>query len=324
MKKTKYYRSTAILMLFLFKFGVLPAQQLTPFTLYRDHWSLINPAALSNNYLLTEYPQTVSVSHRSQYLGLGNAFREAPNTQVMSLEWINEPLNSTFGAHLVSDRTGLVGNAGASLQYAYRLRLSRRTERFVSVGISAGLMNYFSRIHGSDFPEPDPDIFPVSTWATEVNAGIFFQEKDDYYFGISFPQLFAQRLNIGENSNSPFNLLNRPRHIYGVAGMYIPFDFFGLGDETALLDISAWLRYIPGSLPILDGNIRYQHNQTFWVGSGVSSNGVSHFEAGFLAGKTIGLFDDQIKLSLAYDMPFLTRIAYFGSAFEISLGFSWY
>lgn len=291
--------------------------------MYRDHWNLINPAALSNNFILTEYPRTISASHRSQYLGLGNMFTEAPNTQVIGMEWIDEALNSSFGAHLVSDRTGLIGNAGVSLNYAYRLRLSRRTERFLSIGVSAAAINYYSRIHGSEFPEPDPDIFPVSLWATEVNAGIFYQHEDDYYLGISFPQLFAQRLKVSEE-NRPTAHLNRPTHLYAVAGMYVPFDFFGLGDETALLDISGWIRYIPGSLPIVDANLRYQHNQTFWLGSGISSNGVCHFETGFLAGNTIGLFDDQIKLSLAYDLPVFTRIAQFGSAFEISLGFSWY
>jgi len=323
MAYTKNYLAIGLSLLFLCKSTAIYGQQLTPFTLYRDHWSLINPAAISNNYILTEYPQTISASHRAQYLGLGNMFREAPNTQVIGIEWVNETLNSSFGAHLISDRTGLIGNAGASFNYAYRLRLSRRAERFLSIGLSAAAMNYFSRIQGSEFPDPDPDIVPVSLWTTEVNAGVFYQHKDDYYLGLSFPRLFAQQLIASEGS-APTAHLNRPTHLYAVAGMYVPFDFFGLGDETALLDISAWIRYIPGNLPILDTNLRYQHNQTFWFGSGISSNGVCHFETGFLAGNTIGLFDDQIKLSLAYDLPFFTRIAHFGSAFEISLGFSWY
>lgn len=323
MEDIKNYLGIVVLLLFLFTDTAIYCQQLTPFTLYRDHWNLINPAALSNNYILTEYPRTISASHRAQYLGLGNMFREAPNTQVLGLEWINEAINSSFGAHFVSDRTGLIGNTGVSFNYAYRMRLSRRTERFLSIGLSAAAINYFSRIQGSEFPDPDPDIVPVSLWATEVNAGVFYQHKDDYYLGLSFPRLFAQKLHSKEE-NAPNVYLSRPTHLYAVAGMYVPFDFFGLGDETALLDISGWVRYIPGNLPILDGNLRYQHNQTFWLGTGISSNGVCHFETGFLAGDTIGLFDNQIKLALSYDLPFLTRIAQFGSAFEISLGFSWY
>lgn len=301
------------------------SQQLAPFTLYRDQWSLINPAALSNNFVLTEYPRTISASHRSQYLGLGANWKDAPNTQVLNAEWINEDFNSVFGAHLVSDRTGRIGNIGGFLQYAYRLRLSRRDERFLSIGISAGLMNYFSRLQGAEFPVPEPDIVPVSVWAPDVNLGLFYLHEDTYYLGLSFPQLLGGRLPIGSQDDvRTALLLNRPRHIYGVAGMYIPFDFFGLGDETALLDVSAWLRYLPGTLPQLDGNIRYQHNQTFWVGGGASSSGVSHFEVGFLAGKTIGLFDNQIKISIAYDMPFLSAVANLGNALEASIAFSWY
>lgn len=303
----------------------LEGQQLTPFTLYRDQWSLVNPAAPSNNYILTEYPYTLSASSRFQYLGVGQTWADAPNTQVLNGEWVQEDMNSTFGGQLVSDRTGLIGNMGFYGQYAYRLRLSLREEKFLSFGIGAGMMNYYSRINGADFPVPDPEIQPTSVWAPDVNFGVFYLNEESYYLGLSFPQLLGGRVHVGKNNPelSSF-LLNRPRHIYGVAGVYVPFDFFGLGDETALLDISAWVRYLPGMLPQLDGNIRYQHNQTFWVGTGVSTSGVSHMEVGFLAGKTIGLFDNQIKISLAYDVPFLTAISNLGTAFEASMAFSWY
>jgi hypothetical protein len=56
--------------LFLFIVSYVDGQQLTPFTLYRDHWNLINPAAVSNNNILAEYPFTVSASSRFQYLGI--------------------------------------------------------------------------------------------------------------------------------------------------------------------------------------------------------------------------------------------------------------
>ncbi|MFM8451007.1 MAG: PorP/SprF family type IX secretion system membrane protein [Haliscomenobacter sp.] len=305
--------------------GLLNAQQLTPFTLYRDQWSLVNPAAPSNNYILTEYPYTISASSRFQYLGLGSSWIDAPNTQVLNGEWVRDDMNSTFGGQIVSDRTGLIGNIGFYGQYAYRLRLSLREEKFLAIGLGAGMMNYYSRINGGDFPIPDPDIQPVSVWAPDFNIGFFYYNEDSYYLGLSFPQLLGGRIHAGQaDPASASLLLNRPRHIYGVAGVYIPFDFFGLGDETALLDISAWLRYVPGALPQLDGNIRYQHNQTFWVGTGVSTSGVSHVEVGFLAGKTIGLFDNQIKISLAYDLPFFTAVSNLGSAFEASMAFSWY
>jgi hypothetical protein len=90
------------------------------------------------------------------------------------------------------------------------------------------------------------------------------------------------------------------------------------------LDLSTWVRYLPGQLPVIDGNVRYQHNQTFWFGAGVSSNETYHFEVGFLAGKTIGLFDNQIKISIAYDAPFGKSIYQLGSSIEASIAYSWY
>lgn len=298
-------------------------QQLTPFTLYRDHWNLINPAAVSNNYILAEYPYSVSVSSRFQYLGVGVNWKDAPNTNVLNAEWINDNLNSTFGLQLISDKIGLLGNNGAYLQYAYKLRLSRREEKFLSFGISAGAVNYYSKINGVDFPIAEPDIVPTSTYLPDVNIGIYYRNEDKYYLGISFPQFMNLTAKYKISEKELFSI-KRYRHIYAVGGIYIPFDFFGLGDETAILDVSGWIRYLPNQLPVIDANIRYQHNQTFWFGAGVSSNATSHFEVGFLAGKTIGLFDNQIKISIAYDVPFGKSIYQLGSSIEASLSYSWY
>ena len=298
-------------------------QQLTPFTLYRDHWNLINPAAVSNNYILAEYPYSVSVSSRFQYLGVGVNWKDAPNTNVINAEWVNDNLNSTFGLQIISDKIGLLGNNGAYLQYAYKLRLSRREEKFLSFGISAGAVNYYSKINGADFPIAEPDIVPTSTYLPDVNIGIYYRNEDKYYMGISFPQFMNMTAKFKSAEKELFSI-KRYRHVYAVGGIYIPFDFFGLGDETAMLDVSGWIRYLPGQLPVLDGNIRYQHNQTFWFGAGVSSNATSHFEVGFLAGKTIGLFDNQIKISIAYDAPFGKSIYHLGSSIEASIAYSWY
>jgi type IX secretion system PorP/SprF family membrane protein len=312
-----------LLIFFLLNGFILCGQQLTPFTLYRDHWNLINPASVSNNNMLAEYPFTVSASTRFQYLGID--IKEAPHTNVLNAEWINDNLNSTFGLQLISDKIGLLGNNGAYLQYAYKLRLSRREERFLSFGISAGAVNYYSKINGADFPIAEPDITPTSTYLPDLNIGIFYRNSDKYYLGISFPQfmnLTAKFKSI--NTEKEIFSIKRLRHIYAVGGVYIPFNFFGLGDETAILDLSSWVRYLPGQLPVIDGNIRYQHNQTFWFGAGISSNAISHFEVGFLAGKTIGLFDNQIKISIAYDVPIGKAIFQLGSSIEASIAYSWY
>jgi type IX secretion system PorP/SprF family membrane protein len=303
--------------------GKIQGQQLTPFTLYRDHWNLINPAAVSNNYILAEYPFTISASSRFQYLGIGVNWKDLPNTNVINAEWILDNLNSTFGFQLTTDKIGLLGSNNAYLQYAYKLRLSRRDEKFLSFGISAGVANYYSKINGADFPIAEPDIVPTSAYLPDLNIGIYYRNEDKYYLGISFPQFMNLTAKFKTAEKELFSI-KRFRHIYAVGGMFIPFDFFGLGDETAILDISGWMRYLPGQFPVLDGNIRYQHNQTFWFGAGVSSQAISHFEVGFLAGKTIGLFDNQIKISIAYDVPFARSIYHLGSSIEASIAYSWY
>ena len=49
----------------------LEAQLLTPYTLYRDQWGVINPASISNNYTLDEFTFSLSATNRHQWLGHG-------------------------------------------------------------------------------------------------------------------------------------------------------------------------------------------------------------------------------------------------------------
>ena len=108
--------------------------------------------------------------------------------------------------------------------------------------------------------------------------------------------------------------MDNSRFFFAVAGLYIPVNFLGWTDETSFVDASTWIRYLPGQLPQVDTNIRYQMNQIFWLGTGFSTNKIGHAEVGFLFSNT-----NQWKIAVGYDFSFLSQIARLGNSLEVSI-----
>ncbi|MFM9948319.1 MAG: hypothetical protein ACKV1O_10310, partial [Saprospiraceae bacterium] len=67
----------------------IQAQQTPLTTLYRDQWSILNPAAISNNYLLNDRTMTLSASWREQWWNVP----ESPRTQSINWEWVQDDYN---------------------------------------------------------------------------------------------------------------------------------------------------------------------------------------------------------------------------------------
>ena len=121
---------------FLFCFQ-LQAQLLTPYTLYRDQWGIINPASISNNYTLDEYTFSLSATNRHQWLGDGFNYDYSPNTQVLNFESIFEFSKILVGGHVIQDRTGDLSNLGFYGRFAYMIPLDRFAKQAISVGVAA-------------------------------------------------------------------------------------------------------------------------------------------------------------------------------------------
>jgi len=318
----------------------LEAQLLTPYTLYRDQWSIINPAAVSNNYTINEYSFSASASDRHQWL-VGNGFGSdiTPVTQTLNFEAVIYSSNIVVGGHIMRDKVGAFSSIGAFGHFAYMMNLDRFEDHVLTVGVSAGLIQYRSAIDGNDpeyFLIPEADIAPENVAKPDVNVGIYYHYRDMFYAGLSVPQLLSNTTQFGSEEIN-FSL-RRPRHYYGVVGGYVPFDFFGFADESSFWEFSAWGRYIPIKVDKdtetdhkvrIDANARYQYNNLFWGGLGMGFGNqnqakIGHAEVGFILGEGLGLTDAQFKIGLAYDFPIDSRLTQFGSSVELNLVFSWF
>lgn len=302
----------------------LRAQQLPNFTIYRDQWNVINPAALSNNYLINELNYTVGASYRRNWLNV----QDAPQTGILNFEMVLEEQNSVIGAHVISDKTGKLGQTGFYGHYAYILDMGGRTDRALVIGLGAGLVQYGAKLSEIDFPDlanrpaiNDNLLFP------DFSLGAFFYEEDNYYLGVSVPQVFGLDTKF-KAEDARYDVKRLP-HVYAVAGKY--FDSF-LGNSTSFLEVSSWLRYVPNAPISLDVNGRLQISELYWagLGFGAAASGQQktfsvRAETGFVLGEQVRIENGQFKLGLAYDQPLAAPLGrYFGGAFEVHLLYSWW
>ena len=284
------------------------SQQLSLFSQYRENQTIINPAAVGNNYLSYEQKLSIGISHRTQWQG----FEGAPKTSILR----------GSGGYIVRDQTGPTGFTGL---YGRVGGLLSDDPYYggISVGLSFGVVQY--RVDGSeirlrqggdildgrDVNQIYPDV-GVGVFAyTLLDGGIF--DNDYIYGGISIPQALGLDLAF-KNDNGEF-VTKRVQHYYAMLGLY---KFF---KDEGFLEPSVWVKYAPNVPVNVDINLRYQLAQNFWLGLGGSTSQTMHIEGGLLLGSNLG-FDNTLKVGYGYDYSFSTFGPYTGGAHEINITYS--
>ena len=317
----KMKTTTTILFIAIFTLPLF-GQQLPIFTLYRDHWSIINPAYISNNYLINEMNMSVAASYRKQWWGIEGG----PVTQVVNWEFVPQDQNWSTGAHIINDKTGLIGQSGAYGQFTYSLKFGRRINQSFVFGLDAGLVQYRAKIsqiewqdEGDAVLNDDNVIFP------DFGFGMFYHYADQIYAGFSVPQTFGLTTTFRtDNGDFP---VERFQHFYAVVGGYIPVNWFR--SNNSFIEPSAFVRFAPNVPLSFAVNARYLISEVFWTGLGGSLNfgdrltGALHFEMGNILGEAIDLQNSQLKLGLGFDVP-IGPFENFGYGIEVVAVYSWY
>ncbi len=311
------------LSIFLLHAALLSAQQTPLFSLYRDSWAVLNPAAISNNYLLNNRTMTLSGTWRTQWWGLA----ESPRTQALNWEWVDEDRNSVWGGHALNDQTGKIGQTGVYGRYAYRLRMGRRMAHSLTIGLQGGAVQYRARLSEIEFP--DPRTAPQTDQRVirpDFGAGVFYHRADRWYAGLSVPQTFGFQTVYATEAGDV--RLRRVPHIFAVAGGYWSASW--LGNETSFIEPSVWLKYAPNAPLNLDLNARAQVSELVWAGAGLSLGlgerlgAALHFEAGLFFGEQVQLLNSQLKLGFSFDLPVTQGLAAnFGASGEVNVVYSW-
>ncbi|MTB50814.1 PorP/SprF family type IX secretion system membrane protein [Lewinella sp. W8] len=311
----KYTRLLGLgMLLALMSAGALSAQQLSLFTQYRENATLLNPAAMESDFLAFGYNMSFGANYRRQWAGQENT----PETQSIRFSYIN-PYRSgatlTAGAYLLNDQTGPTGYTGFYGRIGTVLGADPESGG-ISIGLSAGYVGFRVRsselvvrddgdpLTGVDQSQSHPDI------GVGIYAYQFLNDDNLIYGGISVPQLLGFDLTF-QNDNGEFNV-QRLRHYYGTAGWYY---FTG---QDSYLELSTWIKYVEGAPLNADLTVRYQLPNAPYLGAGISSSGIFHFEAGINVGQSYNA-ESNFRVGYAYDYSFSSFGPSVGGTHEIQL-----
>ncbi len=303
----------------------LQAQQLPLFTQYREYHSIINPATINSDYMTYEHNVSAGVSWRNQWTDLGSI---GPKTGVARFESVHSDYNMLGGMYLIHDKVGPSFLTSLMARYAYVLSDDPR-ERGLSIGFNAGVVRSGIATEEISFTTNNPNIpnGNLFSWHPDFGVGMFYYQSfgrrgfdgDKFYAGISVPQTFNLKSTYKyvNSGVGPTFINQRVPHYFALIGMYKYLN------ESSFLEPSAWIRYVVGNKnPSIDANLRYQMQQSFWIGCGYSTTGQIHAEAGFLLGENIDWDGQNVKLGFGFDAPLNSTYGpSFGNSFEFNL--SW-
>lgn len=316
----KYTRLTSLgLVLAFICGGTLFAQQLSLFTQYRENATLINPAAMESDFLVSEgdYNITFGANYRRQWAGIEGA----PETQSVRYSYINNRRSGatfTAGGYIINDQTGATGFTG--LYGRLGTVIGRNPEYSgISVALSAGYVSY--RVKGSELlvrDQGDP-LAGIDQGQSHPDVGLgiygynYLGNDHLFYAGVSVPQLLGFDLTY-QNDDGMFDV-TRVRHYYGMAGWYW---FTG---RDSYLELSSWIKYVEGADPNLDISVRYQLPSAPYMGMGLTTAGMFHFEAGVNVGQSYDA-DTNFRIGYSYNYSFSSFGPSVGGTHELQVAAS--
>jgi type IX secretion system PorP/SprF family membrane protein len=301
--------------------GLAKAQQLPLFTQYQENAGIINPAAVNSNYILYENNISFGLSYRKQWVGIANS----PETQTLYGEYMYAETGSfgwIAGGYILNDQTGPTSFTGAYGRIA-GIITDDPYYGGLSFGLSFGAVQYRVDVSEIRLTEPDdiltaddqsriyPDFGLGVYYYRQLESG--FLDGDHVYVGASVPQVFGLNLQFKDDTGD--FTTERVQHFYGMFGLYHYLR------EGSYFEPSVWVKYVPNAPLNIDFNLRYQMVSNFWIGTGVSTSGNYHFEAGYIIGENAG-WDSNLKIGYGFDYSFTTFGPDAGSAHEINLSYS--
>lgn len=287
------------------------AQQLPLFTQYREYAGILNPGSVPHDYLVYDQNLSFGASYRRQWIN----DQDGPATQMVRADylWLRGNVNPIFGAYLMNDKAARVGTTGA---YTRIGMMTGDAENGFSAGLSAGVVRYGLNLMNARLDDATDPLLTGSVRARiapDVGAGVFGHATlsgNLLYGGVSVPQILGWKLSFNNASQEVLSI-RRTQHYYALAGYKI-----ALEDEN-FLEFSSWVRFIPALKPNFDLNMRFQMHQAFYIGTGLNSARMAHFESGL----TLGTNSDRerlVRIGLGADLSFAKTNAFYGNSIEVN------
>ena len=291
----------------------LTAQQLPLFTQYREMQGIVNPAAISRDFIRLKHKVLIGTSYRRQWIDAP----QAPSTLMIQAEWLKEAGNTHVisGLYVVDDKVGKESTTGVNSRLGVLISDNPQDYGF-ALGLNGGMVQYRVRLSETTARDPDPLIGgDRQKWHPDIGAGVFGYMKlgndNLLYGGLSVPQVFGfKALQLNENQD-----IVRYRHYYLMGGYIIP-----LNNESSSIEFSTWTKFVPNVNPNVDLNVRFNYNDQFQAGIGFNTNKSMSLEASYTLGSNDNYEISGLwRIGYSYNLNFSTIANYLGSSHEIHL-----
>lgn len=274
----------------------LSAQQLPQYTQYMLNEMAINPAVAGKD----DYADVRS-NNRYQWIGI----TDAPRTYMLTLHGPIKDKNMGLGMHLYTDIVGPTRRTGLNASYAYHLKLKK--DLFLSMGLSAGIMQWGIDGHKLKLHDSGDENLLVSyqtTYVPDFGTGLYFHKKDVFYFGLSVPQIYQAPIGLYPNSSNTSKLVSH----FNLNGAYK----FELNDDFKV-EPSFLLKYASPAPPKIDGGVRLIYQEQIWIGGAYRHNDAFTALIGYF-------YKNYLMIGYSYDFTTTNIKRYTTGTHEIMLG----
>jgi len=276
-------KKISLLVLAFISSGLIYSQQLPQLTQFMDNSYVINPAFAGMN----DYYQ-IRTSIRNQWTGIS----DAPSTTILSI-YGKQDDNVGLGGIIFNDQYGHTSRAGGSVSYTYHFPVSDKVQ--LALALSGGFTQFKIDKNGWNVQNPDDPLTQGDVIVESVPDATFGFNlySDNWYFGVSIPQLLSSNLNLLDNnfantlSNNQTGSLSR--HIY-VLGSYRY-----SANEKWNIEPSLLLKSVAPLPAQLDFGVKVVYDKKLWFGGDYRTNG----DIGALFGYSI---NDRYIIGYSYDI----------------------
>jgi type IX secretion system PorP/SprF family membrane protein len=284
------------ILLLLFAGLFAPAQQLPQYSQYMLNELPVNPAVAGRD----DFAEVRSNS-RHQWAGIP----DAPRTYILTLHGPIQNKNMGLGMNLITDIVGPTRRTGLSFSYAYHLRLNK--EQFLSMGLSAGILQW--GIDGSKITlREEGDLQLLTTYQNayvpDFGAGIYYYKKKKFYVGLSVPQLHQAPIKLYPGAYKNSRLASQ----VNFNGAYT----FNL-DENFNLEPSFLIKYTFPVPPKVDIGLRGIFKEQVWLGAVYRHNDAVSVLLGYM-------YQDYLSIGYSYDFTTTDVKRYITGTHELRLG----
>jgi len=211
--------------------GTARAQWDVQFSDYTALKSFYNPAVSGTDGLLN-----VSGTYSMQMLG----YKGAPATMFFGADCPVYFLNPRHGAGVcfMNDRIGMFNTTKIGVQYAYNLKLGKRTR--LAVGLHGSLLSETIDPSGVDLLDANDPSFPSSKLTGsrfDMGAGLYFYHPK-YFLGLSGQHLLAPTIIMGEKYEVS---IDRVYYLMGGCNIKLKNTLFSLAPSFLVqTDLRSW------------------------------------------------------------------------------------